>query len=205
MDRAQINGAQRFRDKLDNIIVDTLSLYRSEVLEKSFTYKAVQYPFLLKMKKCLSSLDQSEIDDLNATLGGMDGPPRVNIFLNMIISIMSFDPTGFYKQIDTDGPWDFKKINFKLYENYGNFHFGAVAAAFGVPEGIALRGAGLKQRIDNPDRPQPGNPLWEAPYWDDPRDQEMIKRGYRFYERFNKYLHEELPVICQNRSLNTMQ
>jgi RHS repeat-associated protein len=95
-----------------------------------------------------------------------------------------------YKNVNTRGPWDYKQIRplndfgqpdkKSPYEDFGNFNYGATAAAMGIPLNIALRGAGWKQ--PNPD------PSWkhwyslQAPYGDDPRDQEQIRAGYQYYK-----------------------
>ena len=41
--------------------------------------------------------------------------------------------------------WDFKVHHGSSFENFGNFHFGAASAAAGLPQGVALRSAGLIQ------------------------------------------------------------
>ena len=58
-------------------------------------------------------------------------------------------PGDFYQKVEGHGPWDYKQ-NFNLddsgarvypspYEDFGNFNYGATAAALGVPENVALR------------------------------------------------------------------
>ncbi len=106
---------------------------------------------------------------------------------------------GWYNNVNTGGPWDYKQIRPQTdyvftfggstappltvkspYEDFGNFNYGATAAAMGIPLNIALRGAGWKQ--SNPD------PSWghwyslKAPYGDDPADQQQIRSGYQYYQ-----------------------
>ena len=40
------------------------------------------------------------------------------------------------------GEWDYKRRGDK-FEEFGNFNFGATAAALGLPYGVSQRGAGL--------------------------------------------------------------
>ncbi len=51
----------------------------------------------------------------------------------------------FYQMVRNHGPWDYKQGRAE-YANFGNFHYGAVGAAAGIPEGILLRGAGTALR-----------------------------------------------------------
>ncbi|MEA4856905.1 polymorphic toxin type 44 domain-containing protein [Solidesulfovibrio sp.] len=85
----------------------------------------------------------------------------------------------------------------RKYEDFGNFNYGAVALAFGLSTGAALRGAGLVQILVNMYRKiQEGNLedakkyvaehgldfLGGAPYGDQPEDQKMIRQGFRYYK-----------------------
>lgn len=122
-----------------------------------------------------------------------------------------------YEQVKTDGAWDFK--NNRIYwpkgvrpkddalEVYGNYHFGYVCAAAGIPEKIALSEAGRLQRdqvrgaFDKglPPKPSLGEPaarrmVWyggRPPYGDDPVDQYWITVGYRDYRRDRDRLSRE--------------
>ncbi|WP_158089498.1 polymorphic toxin type 44 domain-containing protein [Magnetofaba australis] len=78
---------------------------------------------------------------------------------------------------------DYKQYNTKKYENFGNFNYGPTAAALGIPEEIALRGAGFAQTLG-------GNHEWKndiytgnAPYGDDPKDQWWIQQGINYYKK----------------------
>lgn len=50
----------------------------------------------------------------------------------------------FYEQVKNKGPWDFKQKG--SFEKYGNFHYGAVGYAGGIPESLLLRAAGCALR-----------------------------------------------------------
>lgn len=92
------------------------------------------------------------------------------------------DMLWFKEQVQGGGPWDFKTQGAQ-YENYGNFHFGVVAAAMDIPEQIGLRGAGYVQIDSNTTQDGWGKPydLGDSSYGDDPRDQAQIKAGYEYY------------------------
>jgi hypothetical protein len=105
--------------------------------------------------------------------------PHLNIAKAKIIG-----PGGlwwFYKQVKTKGNWDYKQSGYE-YEDFGNFHFGAVGRALGFSDQVLLRGAGAYQVYENKSEPEWGNPLGSSPYGDDPRDQEMIRRGSEYYQ-----------------------
>ena len=76
----------------------------------------------------------------------------------------------------------------KAHERQGNINYGATAAALGLSEEVALRGAGLQQRITAVGQALRGDDLQtrvgfvRPPYGDDPRDQVAISEGYA-YER----------------------
>ncbi len=88
----------------------------------------------------------------------------------------------FYNQVRNKGPWDYKQQGAQ-YQNFGNFNFGLTAAAMGIPESVALRGAGWAQQRAGTSEPANGNPwdLNDGPYGDDPADQTQIKAGYDYY------------------------
>lgn len=82
-------------------------------------------------------------------------------------------------------------------QDIGNQHFGAAAKAFGFPEDFTLRQAGAYQMKSGTSRPewQPfrmvvsgasyGGTTYSKellpPYGDDPRDQNWIKDGFKYY------------------------
>ncbi len=97
---------------------------------------------------------------------------------------------GWYNNVDTGGPWDYKEIKTlndlgqldkkSPYEDFGNFNYGATAAAMGIPLNVALRAAGWKQ--SNPEKEWGHWYSLRPPYGDDPDDQPQIRAGYQYYE-----------------------
>ena len=86
-------------------------------------------------------------------------------------------PGDFYNAVKTGGKWDYK-VGHPEYENFGNYHFGYVAAAYGIPEGIAKLGAGLYQIKSGTSKLS----FFDS-YFDDPKDQKWIDQGYKDYEK----------------------
>lgn len=106
----------------------------------------------------------------------------------------------FYERVKIGGPWDYKTRGLK-YEDFGNFHYGAVGAAAGISEDVLLRMAGYVQvGVDNarraknkPAAPKRGKApsLIEAlfgrggiaPFEDEEKDQYWISKGVHYYQR----------------------
>ena len=104
---------------------------------------------------------------------------------------------SFYNLVHNNGPWDYKQnkviTDFAYgagrpmdpqspYEDFGNFNFGATAAAEGIPEDVALRGAGWASTQADPTRADQWGHWWgKKPYGDDPNDQVQIMLGYQYY------------------------
>lgn len=99
----------------------------------------------------------------------------------------------FYGKVRNKGPWDYKQTaksvyglkgtdpTFHQWEALGNFDFGAVGAAAGIPEETLLFGAGFAQRqAHKVHPPEFGTPLGGPPYGDDPRDQQWIRMGIAY-------------------------
>jgi hypothetical protein len=88
---------------------------------------------------------------------------------------------------DVGANWDYKNVfnptDSTQYQDFGNFHFGAVAAAYGIPLYIAANGAGLVQYLQG--TPGQGKPLIQPPYWDDGPDYNMLVLGYRYFQWFS--------------------
>jgi RHS repeat-associated protein len=113
-------------------------------------------------------------------------PPRTpppDVRRNMREAAGHINPWWYYDQVKNKGPWDYKQDG-QMYEDFGNFNFGATCKAFGFPEETCLREAGRGQRAAGTSRPDFGDPgsrlnPWGGtpPYGDDPADQAMIKRG----------------------------
>jgi hypothetical protein len=63
-------------------------------------------------------------------------------------------PSGFLafvNMVRPHGAWDLKeKADCKGNQDYGNFHFGVVASAFGIPAQVVLRGTGALQVLQAP-------------------------------------------------------
>jgi len=136
-------------------------------------------------------------------------PDGVDIFANMRIAAAHFpDAWWFRDQVTKGGPWDYKKQSFVLYERFGNFHFGAVARAFGFPLWVALCKAGEAQAADNPGGSDGSGELCktigevplpftgEAPYGDSSYDAYWIKRGY-FWA--SEVLRHPIPMFIYRR------
>ena len=91
---------------------------------------------------------------------------RIDIFINLVRN---------------SGKWGYKRLNRK-YEDFGNYHFGYVAAAYGLPREFAKFGAGVYQIYRGTSKLE-----WYKSYFDDPNDQYWIDEGYNDY--INNYYH----------------
>ena len=65
------------------------------------------------------------------------------------------------------------------YDDFGNFNYGVAGKAFGFSDWFLEAGAGINQ-LTKPDSPHDG------PYFDDKRDNYMIKQGIIFYNLLKK-------------------
>lgn len=85
----------------------------------------------------------------------------------------------FYQMVRNGGPWDYKQRG-AGYQNFGNFNYGAVGHAIGIPEAILLRAAGWAQ--SRAGTSLSGWGVWwnNVPYGDDPMDQTMIRAGIQY-------------------------
>jgi RHS repeat-associated protein len=117
-------------------------------------------------------------------------PPDVSIDSNIAESSLHSNPLWFRSQVRNHGPWDYKQQN-PLYQNFGNFNYGAtgIASGFGFSERTLLREAGRAQQAAGTSRPEWGDPgsilnPWGGSgfYGDDPADQGWIQRGISYYE-----------------------
>lgn len=123
-------------------------------------------------------------------------PPAVDIDANIELARKNwYNPFWFYNQVKTGGPWDYKRRFGSHYEDFGNFHYGVVAKAFGFPDFITYNEGGIAQYNGPTAEPtgQWGRPAsrsyyvfpWadggKYPFGDQPRDREMISRGIRYY------------------------
>ena len=71
-------------------------------------------------------------------------PPGIDIKAN-ITAAQSMNAREFYDAVKTDGVFDYKKGGSSEYENFGNYHFGILAAAVGISADDPVVGAGLYQ------------------------------------------------------------
>lgn len=104
------------------------------------------------------------------------------------------------------GEWDYKSVKSgggSEFEDYGNFHYGAIGAALGIPDLTLYRMAGWAQiHKGGFTLPEWGTPSFEndskytiifeskmgldlgtPPYGDDPRDQDFIHKGIEWYKQ----------------------
>lgn len=84
--------------------------------------------------------------------------------------------TWFYTKVRNRGSWDYKQHGAQ-YESFGNFHYGAVGTAAGIPEAVLLRAAGAAQTVAGTSLADFGKWWLDEPYGDDPVDQVWIKAG----------------------------
>ena len=105
-------------------------------------------------------------------------------------ALMPAHVLNFALSVMPHGPWDYKRQG-EQYEAFGNFHFGATAAAAGFTEGRILRGAGFIQKHFG-DSPGDGGAVslgnvlsgqgGDPPFEDQVRDQTNIKAGINYYQ-----------------------
>jgi len=115
-------------------------------------------------------------------------------------------PFDYFSRVNQGGVWDYKnRLHNDAYEGFGNFNYGATAAAAGYPTGMILRMAGVAQmggtagqnvlawvlsRLHGtPYRPigyYPGLAQGQPPYSDDPEGQAMIRLGIDFFQSYTE-------------------
>lgn len=86
---------------------------------------------------------------------------------------------AFYQLVQNNGLWDYKRQG-SQYEDFGNFNFGATAAAMGFPYYLSQNGAGIYQQLKGYAPAGRGTPILSWPYGDDPKDALQIKAGYDY-------------------------
>ena len=113
----------------------------------------------------------------------------------------------FKSLVQNRGPWDFKQIE-RRFAPYGNFHYGSVGAALGIPENVLYRAAGWAQIRAESSQEDWGHYLGFAPYGDDPEDQAWIKKGINYYnEVFSKksdLMHYSNADYCNQENNNNI-
>jgi len=107
-------------------------------------------------------------------------PSGVSCDVNIDQARDQYNPFWFYGQVRNKGPWDYKQQGGQ-FQDFGNFNYGAVGAAFGFTDQILLRGAGAAQMLAGTSTPQWGYPWGSSPYGDDPADQQQIQDGIRYF------------------------
>jgi len=86
-------------------------------------------------------------------------------------------------RVKPGGEWDYKaKFKNSVYDDFGNFNYGATGAALGFPLWMLKWPGGPDQFAARTWRSEWGFPLWPPGSGDDPQDQKMIEAGFRFYE-----------------------
>lgn len=86
----------------------------------------------------------------------------------------------FYEQVRNGGPWDYKKGR-PEFEDFGNFHYGAVGTAAGFSSAILHRAAGAAQFRAGTTKEGVTWPDWfTPPYGDDKNDQIQIAEGIKY-------------------------
>jgi len=113
-------------------------------------------------------------------------PPGVNVNNNIDIAKdyswgNPFASLAFYVIVRSNGVWDYKRQG-SQYEDFGNFNFGATAAAMDFPYYIAQNGAGIYQQLRGAAAAGQGFPVVKWPYGDDPTDAKQIQAGYDYFK-----------------------
>ena len=114
-------------------------------------------------------------------------PPGIDIVKNMTLAKGNINPVWFRNMVKNKGPWDYKQRG-AVYQDFGNFNYGATGRAFGFPRQTLLQEAGRAQRAAGTSRPEWGVPPsimlniygGVPPYGDDPDDQDQINGGMNF-------------------------
>jgi RHS repeat-associated protein len=115
-------------------------------------------------------------------------PPGVSVNDNIAESSLHSNPLWFKAQVQNRGLWDYKQQG-SIYENFGNFNYGAtgISFGFGFSERTLLREAGRAQQAAGTSMPEWGDPGSRLNPWggsgsfgDDPVDQMWIQRGISY-------------------------
>ena len=109
-------------------------------------------------------------------------PPGFSVDLNIEIAqdytfLNPFADYALYKLAKTGGLWDYKQLNPQLYDDYGNFNYGATAAAMGFPYYVVQNVAGL---YNGPGSPHDGTYFLKWPYGDDVRGAQQVQAGWDY-------------------------
>ncbi|MDK0785060.1 polymorphic toxin type 44 domain-containing protein [Clostridium perfringens] len=86
--------------------------------------------------------------------------------------------------------WDENQYYFngKIYRKDapGNILYGYLGKVFGFTDELLLRAAGFAQKEAGTSKPEFGDPFGNPPYGDDPYDQECIKDGIDYFNKYRK-------------------
>jgi len=144
---------------------------------------------LQSMESQTSAASASLIQQRKCGILPKDVPANVNIELDMIEAAQhKGDLIWFKNKVQNGGDWDFKNYETGQYEEFGNFHYGVVGRALGLPEVVLLWAAGNNQMTTNLKmlihgdlnlQPSSGN-IFLPPFGDDPKDQYWIDQGYNY-------------------------
>ena len=160
-----------------------LSIPQADVLTRGRPRESLQ-------RMCLNPRPQDERTSTKPA-EALAAPLGVDIARN-VREAQGMSPFEFYDAVKSGGKWDYKRIG-PQFQNFGNYHFGIVAAAFGWNKEFAKRLAGAYQKYwTNTSKEEWGEP-WslEGPYGDDPVDQFWIEEGFRAFELRYQLLESE--------------
>ena len=114
-------------------------------------------------------------------------PLGADVVQNMSLAKGQINPLWFRNMVRNKGPWDYKQQG-SVYQDFGNFNYGATGRSLGFYRQTLLQEAGRAQQAAGTSRPGWGHPpssRWDIyggqpPYGDDPDDQEQINNGADF-------------------------
>jgi len=123
-------------------------------------------------------------------------PGRYKIINNVVMNVpdgvdidknadeaSGLNPIEIYNKVKNGGDWDYKQNG--PYEDFGNFHYGYITAAIGIPGQVSQRLAGAASVIAGTS--EGGTPLdLNPPYGDNARDSYMIKKGFEHYKEVHQ-------------------
>jgi hypothetical protein len=99
---------------------------------------------------------------------------------------------AFGDMVDYKSPWDYKVLG-PQYENFGNWHYGYMGAAAGIPDEVLFRAAGYVQRSNSEWFGQKPSLLGvlrgtggSGYFGDDPKDSYWIRQGINAYRNSGK-------------------
>lgn len=83
-----------------------------------------------------------------------------------------------YENFRSGQDYDYKKKGHPEYEDFGNYHYGLYTRAMGINVSFAQAAAGAWQLWQGTS--EWWNPKWIAKYFDDPRDNQKIRKGQAY-------------------------